>query len=439
MSFPIKFYGCNGGNYTPGRQGHKIEYIAIHYTGTTASARNNVCYFHNNSRASASAHYFLDGSGTIWQSVRDNDTAWAVGDWNKNCRSISIETVSGGADFTSAEIAELTWLTQHLMKKYNVPASKVIRHYDVTGKHCPAPYVSSAKWKCLHTQITTGKSAVEPMPAPKPGTIDEDGWIGEQSVAGLQSQLGTMIDGIVSNQFIANKSYLPRCPEGPWDFGYNPSCGSSLIIALQKKMGVEADGWIGKQTVIAVQTWLRTICGYTQTIDGYLGQETAVNIQKALNANYFKTKPGIKPDVKPQPPVKPKPPKPKPPVKPKPVDLGDMRYWGSKMTKELQKQLGTTADGKISQQSTYSKQFLPNATTGWEFTHNDPQGSKCIIALQKKLGVKADGFFGQNSVKALQSFLRKKGYNIGKDGVDGYLGADTCVAFGKALQQGLFK
>lgn len=32
-------------------------------------------------------------------------------------------------------------LTRYLMNKYGVPASHVIRHYDVTGKICPNPYV----------------------------------------------------------------------------------------------------------------------------------------------------------------------------------------------------------------------------------------------------------------------------------------------------------
>ena len=34
------------------------------------------------------------------------------------------------------------------MKKYNVPVERVIRHYDVTGKVCPKPFVDDEKaWK----------------------------------------------------------------------------------------------------------------------------------------------------------------------------------------------------------------------------------------------------------------------------------------------------
>ena len=40
------------------------------------------------------------------------------------------------------------------MKKYDIPAANVIRHYDVTGKVCPEPYVrDTAAWNTFKTQI----------------------------------------------------------------------------------------------------------------------------------------------------------------------------------------------------------------------------------------------------------------------------------------------
>ena len=37
--------------------------------------------------------------------------------------------------------------SKNLMKKYNIPEANVIRHYDVTGKTCPEPYVRDiAAW-----------------------------------------------------------------------------------------------------------------------------------------------------------------------------------------------------------------------------------------------------------------------------------------------------
>ena len=35
-------------------------------------------------------------------------------------------------------------LAKYLMAKYDIPIANVVRHYDVTGKNCPAPFVSDA-------------------------------------------------------------------------------------------------------------------------------------------------------------------------------------------------------------------------------------------------------------------------------------------------------
>lgn len=152
--------------YSRGRGGKKPEYIVVHYTSTSASAYNNCLFFSRDKSGKTSAHFFLDGSGVIYQSVAEGDTSFACGNYDFNQRSISIEVVSDGRDFTSAEIAELNYLVQHLMNKYGIPASRVIRHYDVVDharvgktldphKHCPAPYVNGAKWNKLHGIITS--------------------------------------------------------------------------------------------------------------------------------------------------------------------------------------------------------------------------------------------------------------------------------------------
>ena len=156
-----EFVQCDGRNYIKGRRGSAIDYIVVHYTGTDASAHNNLVYFSRNA-AKASAHYFVDRDGTLRQSVPEADTAWHAGKWAMNCRSIGIENVSAGEDFTEAQIETLTALARALMAKYGIPADHVIRHYDVTGKLCPAPYVDSAKWEALHSRITAGST-----PAPK--------------------------------------------------------------------------------------------------------------------------------------------------------------------------------------------------------------------------------------------------------------------------------
>ena len=167
MAYEIRGLLASPSTYTAGRGGCDVEYIAVHYTATQASAYDNCRYFSGGNRNS-SAHYFIDGSGTVWRSVPDADTAWAVGNFPMNQRSISIEVVSDGRDFTEEEIAELRWLVQRLRAQYGIPAENVIRHYDAVDfarraglggswvdphKSCPAPYVDHDRWHDLWLRI----------------------------------------------------------------------------------------------------------------------------------------------------------------------------------------------------------------------------------------------------------------------------------------------
>ena len=153
-----EFVQCDSRNYTRGRGGHAVDHAVVHYTGTDASAHNNLVYFSRNA-ARASAHYFVDRDGTLRQSVSEADTAWHAGKFAMNQRSVGIECVSAGEDFSEEQVATLAALTQALMAKYGIPAANVIRHYDVTGKECPAPYLDPDKWRALHDRITEGSTA----------------------------------------------------------------------------------------------------------------------------------------------------------------------------------------------------------------------------------------------------------------------------------------
>ena len=114
----------------------------------------------------------------------------------------------------------------------------------------------------------------------------------------------------------------------------------------------------------------------------------------------------------------------------KPVDvLAIDGSWGMATTRYTQKMLGTTIDGKVSNQPRSNKKYLPNASTNsWEFKLlGYKAGSNMIRALQKLIGAEEDGFFGKNSVMALQRFLNSYGYDCGA--VDGSMGANTVKAW----------
>lgn len=145
---------CNTQNYG-GLRGQKVEYIVIHYTaGRSDTAENNGVYFKNNV-VGASAHWFVDEHDAVL-SVEEHFVAWHCGGAMYNhpaCRngnSIGVEMCSemdtkGEYYFTEATVENAKTLVRHLMEKYNMPVEHVVRHYDVTGKICPAPFVGAGK------------------------------------------------------------------------------------------------------------------------------------------------------------------------------------------------------------------------------------------------------------------------------------------------------
>lgn len=162
----IIFKPCNTANYRKGRTS-PVKYIVIHYTaGNGDTAKNNADYYAG-ANAEASAHYFVDEGDVVYQSVKDSDTAWSVGGTKtykhslcRNANSISIELCSrnrngggrpatdGGWYFKPETVAHAAELTRFLMAKYAVPPENVIRHFDVWGKICPAPFVNNpAEWE----------------------------------------------------------------------------------------------------------------------------------------------------------------------------------------------------------------------------------------------------------------------------------------------------
>lgn len=150
----------------------RIKYIVLHYVGATGGAEAN-CRYYASKYIGASAHYYVGFGGEIWQSVEDGDIAWHCGAKSyrhpecRNSNSIGIELCvrnkgSQAADsrdwyFENATVQAAIELTRELMKKYGIPADRVIRHYDVTGKICPNPYVynhTAHTWEAFKAALT---------------------------------------------------------------------------------------------------------------------------------------------------------------------------------------------------------------------------------------------------------------------------------------------
>lgn len=145
------------------------KYLAIHYTAGASSEEGKARKQYNTFVARSTT----DNPGSADFAVDDKEMVqfnpdisryytWAVGGkkWSntggrlygqaKNSNTVSIEiccnrkpnTDSHAANhegwyFTEAALSNAVKLAKMIMKKYNIPLDRVIRHYDVNGKTCP--------------------------------------------------------------------------------------------------------------------------------------------------------------------------------------------------------------------------------------------------------------------------------------------------------------
>ena len=169
-------------SYGGTRSNASIKYIVLHYTGNkTDTAKANANYFspHGGNTRKAGAHYFVDKT-SVYQSIDDSKIAYSVGGSKySNCgrtgggkmygkitntNSISIEMCSNGGAIAEETIRNAVALTKMLMAKYHIPASNVYRHFDVTGKDCPAwsGWIghNTSKWSDFKNRLSTANNHV---------------------------------------------------------------------------------------------------------------------------------------------------------------------------------------------------------------------------------------------------------------------------------------
>lgn len=159
-----KDYPTHSSNYTA-MNGRTIKYIVVHYTGGTGTALQNAEYYQGANRE-ASAHFFVghaSENAQIYQGVDPKDKAWHAP--GRNTDSIGIEVCCHN-DTSNKTAESLDWyfdpetvdrlieLVRALMAEYGIDIDHIIRHYDVTGKICPAPWVhDEAAWLAFKQKL----------------------------------------------------------------------------------------------------------------------------------------------------------------------------------------------------------------------------------------------------------------------------------------------
>ena len=140
-----------------------IAYLVVHYTGNRGdTAKNNADYFAREVTGT-SAHYFVD-EREVWQSVPDGHAAWHCGRRGtysppacRNANSIGVEVcmLDKQGRVRQASVDRAAALVRELMQRYSIPPDRVVRHYDVTHKDCPAPMVQNpALWREFQAKLT---------------------------------------------------------------------------------------------------------------------------------------------------------------------------------------------------------------------------------------------------------------------------------------------
>ena len=208
MSYILKTNYANKSNYGAYRDLSKIKYIVWHYTANDGDTDESNAIFFKSANRNASAHYFVDDD-SVTISVPDTYIAWSVGGSRysnyqstggaslykicTNANSINIELCdtnkNGKYDVSEKTLANAIELTRMLMAKYNIPISNVIRHFDVTGKSCPAYYIDNNVWNQVKNKIN--------------GTTTTQQYTHTDFVKEAQAAIGAKVDGIVGSETLS--------------------------------------------------------------------------------------------------------------------------------------------------------------------------------------------------------------------------------------------
>lgn len=162
-------------HFSAGRSGRKVEFIVPHYAAGDLSLEGYYSVWQNRQ---ASAHYAIDSNGKCAQLVWDRDTSWSVGNWDANCKSISIEHSNRGDVITDACRETGAHLVAALCIEFKLGrpewGKNVRMHRDFAATNCPGPLATTYKDSYIkraqewYDAMTAGGAAPAPAPAPQP-------------------------------------------------------------------------------------------------------------------------------------------------------------------------------------------------------------------------------------------------------------------------------
>ena len=149
-------------------RGRHIKWIVVHYTGTAASAMANARAIEKELKDPRSTHYFVEGEKVL-AVVPEERAAWHIGGpdtkdtppekrkklpvYNGNAIGVDLCEDKLVYDSRHKSVSDTDWfftgeteataaeLIADIMQRHGIGLDHVVRHYDVTGKWCPRPFV----------------------------------------------------------------------------------------------------------------------------------------------------------------------------------------------------------------------------------------------------------------------------------------------------------
>ena len=163
----------------PAHNANSHEYVAIHYLGV--DGENPDLY-----GGGYGGHFFIYLDGRCSQAAKVTDKLWHVGassgfryihPYARNSNTIGIEcaTYSIGDRwfFTEKTQEACAQLAAWIMSEYGIPMDHLLRHGDITTKHCPSPYIDNPgdgpnwTWEEFKARVAAYLDGTADTPAPE--------------------------------------------------------------------------------------------------------------------------------------------------------------------------------------------------------------------------------------------------------------------------------